>query len=38
MGAGLLVLLLSLAVLATLVKRKLNLVKDELLVLLLQVS
>lgn len=37
MGAGLLVLLLSLAVLATLVKRKLNLVKDELLVLLLQV-
>ncbi|XP_063128488.1 GPI ethanolamine phosphate transferase 1 isoform X4 [Rattus norvegicus] len=36
MGAGLLVLLLSLAVLATLVKRKLNLVKDELLVLLLQ--
>lgn len=36
MGAGLLVLLLSLAVLTTLVKRKINLVKDELLVLLLQ--
>ncbi|XP_052056177.1 GPI ethanolamine phosphate transferase 1 [Apodemus sylvaticus] len=36
MGAGLLVLLLSLAVLTTLIKRKINLVKDELLVLLLQ--
>ncbi|XP_076797819.1 GPI ethanolamine phosphate transferase 1 isoform X2 [Arvicanthis niloticus] len=36
MGAGLLVLLLSLAVLTTLVKRKTNLVKEELLVLLLQ--
>ncbi|XP_021053247.1 GPI ethanolamine phosphate transferase 1 [Mus pahari] len=36
MGAGLLVLLLSMAVVTTLRKRNINLVKDELLVLLLQ--
>lgn len=36
MGAGLLVLLLSLAVLTTLLKRKITLVKEELLILLLQ--
>lgn len=36
MGAGLLVLLLSLAVLTTLLKRKITLVKEELLILLVQ--
>lgn len=38
MGAGFLVLLLSLAVVTTLGKRNIKLVKGELLVLLLQVS
>lgn len=38
MGAGLLVLLLALAIVTVLTKRKITLVKEELLVLLLQVS